>query len=233
MQWLRRSFIAGFFVTVPLVISVAALVWIFGIIDGFTPPARVLAGRSRIRARPLITRSWAGVGTCDQRHRTPLVARARLADRVPVFRRLCSCPTTVVAFSARQRDGFTRSLCRDPRRVMVSGSSQRVHVDRGRGRNPGVGVLTHHSPVPRDGRSIRASTVLFPLRHVEEAFAFFHGGMSRPIASRARQRYTVRAVRRREGPSRIVILSQREEQSGDDRVVKRCAVTVACAACGS
>ena len=28
-QWLRRSFIAGFFVTVPLVISVVALVWIF------------------------------------------------------------------------------------------------------------------------------------------------------------------------------------------------------------
>ena len=38
MQWLRRRFIAGFFVTVPLVISVAALVWIFGIIDGFTAP---------------------------------------------------------------------------------------------------------------------------------------------------------------------------------------------------
>ena len=29
MNWLRRSFITGFFVTVPLFISVAALVWIF------------------------------------------------------------------------------------------------------------------------------------------------------------------------------------------------------------
>ena len=29
MQWLRRSFIAGFFVTVPLFISVAAVIWIF------------------------------------------------------------------------------------------------------------------------------------------------------------------------------------------------------------
>jgi uncharacterized membrane protein len=38
MQWLRRSFIAGFFVTVPLIVSVAALVWIFGIIDRFTAP---------------------------------------------------------------------------------------------------------------------------------------------------------------------------------------------------
>ena len=37
-QWLRRRFVAGFFVTVPLIVSVAALVWIFGIIDGFTAP---------------------------------------------------------------------------------------------------------------------------------------------------------------------------------------------------
>ena len=36
--WLRRSFIAGFFVTVPLVISVAAFVWMFRLIDGFVGP---------------------------------------------------------------------------------------------------------------------------------------------------------------------------------------------------
>ena len=41
---LRRWFVTGFFVTVPLVISVAALVWIFGIIDRLTAPlaSRVL-----------------------------------------------------------------------------------------------------------------------------------------------------------------------------------------------
>ena len=38
MQWLRRSFIAGFFVVVPLFISVAALIWLFGVVDGFTTP---------------------------------------------------------------------------------------------------------------------------------------------------------------------------------------------------
>ena len=38
MQWLRRSFIAGFFVTVPLVISVAAFICIFRLIDGLTAP---------------------------------------------------------------------------------------------------------------------------------------------------------------------------------------------------
>ena len=38
MQWVRRTFITGFFVTVPLFISVAALVWIFNIVDGLTTP---------------------------------------------------------------------------------------------------------------------------------------------------------------------------------------------------
>jgi uncharacterized membrane protein len=38
MQWLRRSFIAGFFVTVPLFISVAAFIWIFNVVDGLTSP---------------------------------------------------------------------------------------------------------------------------------------------------------------------------------------------------
>src|SRR6266545_1966318 len=32
MQWLRRSFVAGFFVTVPLFISVAAFIWIFNVV---------------------------------------------------------------------------------------------------------------------------------------------------------------------------------------------------------
>src|ERR1043166_7970464 len=36
--WLRRRFLTGFFVTVPLFISVAALVWIFNVVDGATTP---------------------------------------------------------------------------------------------------------------------------------------------------------------------------------------------------
>ena len=35
-QWLRRSFVAGFFVTVPLVVSVVALVWVFQLADRVT-----------------------------------------------------------------------------------------------------------------------------------------------------------------------------------------------------
>jgi uncharacterized membrane protein len=36
--WLRRRFITGLVVTVPLIISIAALVWIFHFIDGITEP---------------------------------------------------------------------------------------------------------------------------------------------------------------------------------------------------
>src|ERR1700726_4400970 len=36
--WLRRRFLTGFFVTVPLFISVAAIIWIFGIVDGLSTP---------------------------------------------------------------------------------------------------------------------------------------------------------------------------------------------------
>ena len=38
VQWLRRRFLAGFFVIVPLVVSVAALIWIFRLIDGLAGP---------------------------------------------------------------------------------------------------------------------------------------------------------------------------------------------------
>ena len=35
-QWLRKSIVAGFFVTVPLAVSLIALVWVFRLIDGAT-----------------------------------------------------------------------------------------------------------------------------------------------------------------------------------------------------
>ena len=41
MTWLRRSFIAGFFVAVPMIISVAAIVWIFQVVDSVTEPLSV------------------------------------------------------------------------------------------------------------------------------------------------------------------------------------------------
>ena len=38
IQWIRSRLLAGFFVMVPLIVSLVALYWIFGIIDRFTAP---------------------------------------------------------------------------------------------------------------------------------------------------------------------------------------------------
>ena len=38
MNWLRRSFLAGLVVTVPLLITVVTLVWTFRVIDGVARP---------------------------------------------------------------------------------------------------------------------------------------------------------------------------------------------------
>jgi len=38
ITWLRSRFVTGFFVAVPLIISVAALVWVFNVIDSLTGP---------------------------------------------------------------------------------------------------------------------------------------------------------------------------------------------------
>jgi uncharacterized membrane protein len=38
VNWLRRSFITGFFVTVPLFVTVAAFVWIFTVVDDSMTP---------------------------------------------------------------------------------------------------------------------------------------------------------------------------------------------------
>lgn len=46
VHWLRSRFVTGFFVAVPLIISVAALLWTFYVLDDFTGPLYVrLLGR--------------------------------------------------------------------------------------------------------------------------------------------------------------------------------------------
>ena len=84
MQWLRRSFIAGFFVTVPLFISVAAFIWIFGIVDGLTTPLydRLLGRRGAWAWASLTTAVGdpAGRRGGDQRDRQAAAAARRSAS---------------------------------------------------------------------------------------------------------------------------------------------------------
>src|SRR5512137_2363410 len=94
LHWLRRRFIAGFFVTVPLIISVAALIWIFEIFDGLMGPVYTrLLGREIPGLGLLTTAAFVlGVGVLT----TNVIGRRLLQRaetwllRVPVFRTIYS-----------------------------------------------------------------------------------------------------------------------------------------------
>lgn len=189
MQWLRRRFIAGFFVTVPLVISVAALVWIFGIIDGFTVPltARVL-GREVPGLGLLITLLVIlAVGTAA----TNMIGRRILARgegwlmRVPVFRTIYApVKQLVAAFSPDNEYGFKRVvMIDDPRRGLVMGFlTKEFTIDRGRGSEALVAVYvpTNHLYLG-DVMVYPRESVFFPDVSVEEGIRIFlTGGMSLP-----------------------------------------------------
>lgn len=126
-QWIRRSFITGFFVTVPLIISVAALVWIFRVVDGVTAPlfARWL-GRS-VPGLGIVTTAL--LVLCIGAIATNVVGK-RVLQRaeswllyVPLFKTVYApVKQLVAAFSPDNEYGFKRVvLVQEPGRGMVLG----------------------------------------------------------------------------------------------------------------
>jgi uncharacterized membrane protein len=188
-QWLRRRFIAGFFVTVPLVISIAALVWIFVIIDDFTAPlATRLVGRAAPGVGILIMLLFVlVVGTVA----TNVIGRRMLGRaekwlaRVPVFKTIYSpVRQLVAAFSPDNEYGFKRVvMVEDERRGLVMGFlTKEFTVDRGRGPEALIAVY-----VPTNHLYL-GDIVLYPRERafypdvtVEEGIRIFlTGGMSLP-----------------------------------------------------
>lgn len=189
MPWLRRRFITGFFVTVPLIVSVAALVWIFGVVDGVaTPVSTRVLGRDVPGLGVLITLSAIlAVGVIA----TNVIGKRALQQieswllLVPVFKTIYApVKQLVAAFSPDNDAGFKKVvLVDDPRRGMVLGFLTREFtVDGGQGPKPVVAVYvpTNHLYLgdiliyPRD-------QVLFPDLSVEDGIrVFLTGGMALP-----------------------------------------------------
>ena len=189
MQWLRRRLIAGFFVMVPLVISVAALVWIFGIIDGFTAPVseRVL-GRTIPGLGILLTLLvvlLAGILATNVIGRRVLARTESWLMRVPVFRTVYApVKQLVVAFSPDNEYGFKRVvMVEDPNRGMLMGFlTKEFTVERGTGPEALVAVYvpTNHLYLG-DIVLCPRNRVFFPDVTVEEGIRIFlTGGMSLP-----------------------------------------------------
>jgi uncharacterized membrane protein len=196
MQWLRRSFIAGFFVTVPLFISVAAFLWLFRLIDGLVGPyyAKFLGGRA-VPGLGIATTAVAVllVGAIA----TNVVGKRLLAQaeglllRVPLFRSIYApVKQLVVAFSPDNEYGFKRVvLIEDSARGFVLGFlTKEFSVDRGQGPESllAVYVPTNHLYLgdivicPRD-------RVSYPDITVEQGIRIFlTGGMA--LAGRIRAR---------------------------------------------
>jgi uncharacterized membrane protein len=204
MHWVRRSFIAGFFVTVPLVVSVAALVWIFQLADGLLGPLFAgWLGRSvpglGILATALGILAVGAIATNVIGKR--VVQRAEFyLTKVPVFRSIYApVKQLIVAFSPDNEFGFKRVvLVEVPRRGFMLGFLTReLTLDRGHGPEPLVAVYvpTNHLYLG-DVFIFPLEQVSFPDLSVEEGIrVFLTGGMALSARiSLAEQERRARAV---------------------------------------
>ena len=193
MSWLRRSFIAGFFVTVPLIISVAALVWIFQVVDAVTEPLSVrVLGRAVPGLGLLLTAAiilLVGVLATNVIGKRVLQRTEYYLLQVPVFKTIYApVKQLVAAFSPDNDAGFKKVvIVEDPKRGMILGFlTKEFTLDRGRGPEPLVAVYvpTNHLYLgdvivyPREQAS-------FPELTVEEGIRIFlTGGMALPSTLR-------------------------------------------------
>ena len=111
--WIRRRFLTGFFVTVPLFITVAALAWIFTVVDGLTTPLYdQLIGR-RIPGLGIVSTAVAimlvGVVATNMFGRRLLARGEEILLHVPVFKTIYSpLKQLIAAFSPENESGFKR-----------------------------------------------------------------------------------------------------------------------------
>ena len=187
MQWLRRSLIAGFVVTVPLIITVAAFVWLFQFIDGVMSPAyarwigREVPGLGL--ATLLVSVLFVGVFATNVLGSRLLTRGEAYLMRLPVFRAVyVPVKQLVAAFSPDSRMGFKQVvLVDDPRRGLVLGFlTKQFALDRGNGAEDLVAVYvpTNHIYFG-DIHVYESSVVSYPDLSVQEGVQIFlTGGMA-------------------------------------------------------
>ncbi len=189
MSWLRRSFLAGLVVTVPLLITVVTLVWFFRFIDGFARPLSMyLLGREVPGLGVLLTAAIILVtGTVA----TNVIGR-RILQRaegwmlnVPLFKTVYApVRQLVAAFSPDSETGFKKVvIVDDAQRGMVIGFlTCEFTMDRGNGPEAMVAVYvpTNHLYLG-DVFVYRRSQASYPDLSVEEGIRIFlTGGMALP-----------------------------------------------------
>lgn len=187
--WLRRRFITGFFVTVPLFITVAALVWIFTVVDGLTTPLYDQVIGRRIPGLGIASTAIAimlvGVVATNVFGRRLLTRTEEILLRVPVFKTIYSpLKQLIAAFSPDNESGFKRVVLVEhaTRGFSIGFLTKEFTVDRGAGRESMLAVYVPTNNLylgdvvvcPRD-------RTLFPDITVEEGIRIFlTGGVALP-----------------------------------------------------
>jgi uncharacterized membrane protein len=187
--WLRRRFLTGFFVTVPLFISVAALVWVFGVVDGLTTPlydrllGRRIPGLGTLST--VVAIMMVGVVATNVIGRRVLHRAEEWLLKVPVFRTIYQpVRQLMLAFSSDNESGFKRVvLIEDAKRGFALGFlTKEFTVERGRGPEAMVAVYvpTNHLYLG-DIVICERSRTMYPDISVEEGISIFlTGGMALP-----------------------------------------------------
>ena len=189
MPWLRRSFVTGFFVTVPLFISVAAFIWIFNVVDGLTTPQydRLLGHRipGLGTASTALVIVLVGALARNVIGRRVLLRGEGWLLKVPVFRTIYApVRQLIAAFSPDNESGFKRVvMVEDTRRGYVLGFLTREFaIDRGQGPELllAVYVPTNHLYLG-DIVICEPRQVSYPDISVEDGIKIFlTGGMALP-----------------------------------------------------
>jgi uncharacterized membrane protein len=189
MPWLRRSFITGFFVTVPLVISVAAFIKIFDVVDGLTTPFYDRLIGHRIAGLGILSTAMAivlvGAFARNVIGRRILQRTEGWLLRVPVFRTIYApVRQLIAAFSPDNESGFKRVvMIEDARKGYALGFLTREFtVDRGQGPEALIAVFvpTNHLYLG-DVLICARDRAMFPDISVEDGIRIFlTGGMALP-----------------------------------------------------
>ena len=189
MHWLRRSFIAGFFVTVPLFISVAAIIWVFGVVDGLTTPLYDRLMGRRIPGLGIASTAAAivlvGAFARNVIGRRVLQRAESWLLKVPVFRTVYApVKQLIAAFSPDNESGFKRVvMVEDPRRGYALGFQTREFtVDRGSGPEAMLSVyVPTNNLYLGDIVIVERERASFPDISVEDGIKIFlTGGMALP-----------------------------------------------------
>ena len=189
IQWLRRRFITGFFVMVPLIVSLVALIWIFGVIDGVTAPFYARALGQHVPGLGIATTALlilaVGAGATNVIGKRLLQRGEGYLLRVPVFRTVYApVKQLLLAFSPDNEYGFKQVvLVVSPARGIALGFlTKEFLLDRGGGPEALIAVYvpTNHLYL---GEIVvcRREEAWFPDISVDEGIRIFlTGGMALP-----------------------------------------------------